>query len=325
MKADAESIRRLVHGAVRVIEAEGKFRFHRYSAAQDAVYNGNSRTVATSGIRLEFETDASAFTLRGTLRPGSSRFFADFDIVVNGIFCRHESIDDLRKQGEYFFEVPLPEGRLNRVTVYFPCVVAADVSELSFAGGTVVRPVKRKRTLLCFGDSITHGYDARFPSLSYPNQLADALDSEMFNKAFGGDIFNPPLVAVDDDPVRPDLITVAYGTNDWSHSQRAEMTEHARGFLALLAKKYPGIPVYVLQPIWRRDHGRVTAVGTFAEAAEIIREAAKVHPRSTVVSGLDLVPHLDCCYSPDGLHPNDFGFQFMAKNLLRKLSAAGVK
>ena len=325
MKADAESIRRLAHGAVRIIEEEGKIRFHRYSAAQIAVYNGNIRTIATSGIRLEFETDASAFTLRGNLRPGSSRFFADFDVVVNGIFCRHESVADLREQGEYSFEVPLEEGRLNRVTVYFPCVAAADVSELSFAVGTVVRPVKRERTLLCFGDSITHGYDARFPSLSYPNQLADALGAEVFNKAFGGDIFNPPLVAVEDDPVRPDLITVAYGTNDWSHSQRAEMIGHARDFFALLAKKYPGIPVCVLQPIWRRDHDRVTSVGTFAEAAEIVREAAAVHPASTVLSGLDLVPHLDQCYSPDGVHPNDFGFQFMAKNLLRKLFAAGVK
>ena len=319
MNADFSLIRTLTQGAVRVSEENGTTRFDRYSAAQVAVYKGNIRTVATSGIRLEFETDASSFTLRGNLRPGSSRFFADFDVVVNGIFCRHESVADLREQGEYSFEVPLPEGRLNHVTVYFPCVVAADVSELSFAGGKVVRPVKRPRTLLCFGDSITHGYDARFPSLSYPNQLADALGAEVFNKAFGGDIFNPPLVGVEDDPVRPDLITVAYGTNDWSHCQRAEMIGHAREFFALLAKKYPGIPVYVLEPIWRRDHDRVTAVGTFAEAAEIVREAASVHPASTVLSGLGLVPHLDCCFSPDGVHPNDFGFQFMAKNLLRSI------
>jgi len=325
MNADFSLIRTLTQGAVRVSDDNGTTRFHRYSAAQDAVYDGNIRTIATSGIRLEFETDASAFTLRGSLRPGSSRFFADFDIVVNGIFCRHESIADLREQPEYSFEVPLEEGRLNHVTVYFPCLAAADVSELSFAGGTVVRPVKRKQTLLCFGDSITHGYDAHFPSQSYPNQLADALDSEVFNKAFGGDIFRPALVAAEDDPVRPDLITVAYGTNDWSHSQRIEMVEHAREFFALLAKKYPAAKVFAIQPIWRRDHDRVTAVGTFAEAAEIVREAAAVHPRSTVLSGLDLVPHLERCYSPDGVHPNDFGFQFMAKNLLRKLSAAGVK
>ena len=122
MNADFSLIRTLTQGAVRVSEENGTTRFDRYSAAQVAVYNGNIRTVATSGIRLEFETDASAFTLRGNLRPGSSRFFADFDVVVNGIFCRHESVADLRERGEYAFEVPLEEGRLNRVTVYFPCV-----------------------------------------------------------------------------------------------------------------------------------------------------------------------------------------------------------
>jgi hypothetical protein len=34
---------------------------------------------------------------------------------------------------------------------------------------------------------------------------------------------------------------------------------------------------------------------------------------------MTLVPHLDECFRSDGLHPNDFGFQFMGRNLFKYL------
>ena len=66
---------------------------------------------------------------------------------------------------------------------------------------------------------------------------------------------------------------------------------------------------------------RVTDVGTFAEGHAIIRVAAERHTGIKLVDGRELLPHLESCVS-DGLHPNDFGFQFMARNLLKQLPAA---
>ena len=319
MKITLEQLRPLTRGAVRITEEDGYFRFYRFSEAQQAVYNENVRGVAASAIRLEFETDAASFVLSGSIRSGSSREFYYFDIFVNGVFCRHEGSESYQEHPDFSFEVPLTEGKISRVAVYFPCLSAVLISSLEFHGGKILLPVWKKRRMTCFGDSITQGYDARYPSLAYPNQLADAWSAEIFNKAIGGDIFRPALAAAED-PVKPDLITVAYGTNDWSHCSREEFQHNGTEFFRILTEKHPGVPVYVLLPIWRVNcETRQTAVGSFMEMHDAIREFCEPYPQITVVNGWPLVPHLEACYSPDGVHPNDFGFQFMARNLLRAI------
>ena len=39
---------------------------------------------------------------------------------------------------------------------------------------------------------------------------------------------------------------------------------------------------------------------------------------------MTLVPHLDECFMPDGLHPNDFGFQFFGRNLIKQILIAFI-
>ena len=193
------------------------------------------------------------------------------------------------------------------------------MTDLEFFGESVVEPVVKQRLLLCYGDSITQGYDARYPSLSYPNQLADVLHAEMFNKAIGGDRFNPPLAAAAE-RIRPDLITVAYGTNDWSHDPREQFMTNGSAFFRNLTAAYPGVPIVVVQPIWRTQcETRLTGVGSFSEMHDMIRTMTSEYPQIKLVNGLELVPHLESCFSPDVLHPNDFGFQFYGRNLLRQL------
>ena len=146
----------------------------------------------------------------------------------------------------------------------------------------------------------------------------------MFNKAIGGDLFNPPLAAAAE-RIRPDLITVAYGTNDWSHGSREAFMENCNAFFRNLTERYPDVPVFAIQPIWRTQcETRITAVGSFPEMHDMIRKMTADYPQIKLVNGLILVPHLESCFSPDVLHPNDFGFQFMGRNLLREIKAAGI-
>ena len=192
------------------------------------------------------------------------------------------------------------------------------MKRFSFPDGSTVRPVEKKRRMLCYGDSITQGYETRHPSFSYPNQLADALDAEMVNKGVGADVFNPRL-ADTPDAKTPDIITVAYGTNNWAHPELGDLKSSATEFFSILARRYPETPVYAILPVWRNDFDRVTAVGSFADAAEIIRAAAGLHKRSHVIDGWKLLPHLPECVT-DGLHPNDLGFVLMTRGLLREIS-----
>ncbi|MBQ6352314.1 MAG: hypothetical protein IJJ28_03495 [Lentisphaeria bacterium] len=320
MKADLELIRRLAHGAVRIVEENNEAVFHRFTEEQRKVYESNHgfwlKTFADSGIRLEFTTDAARFAMRGVAEAASSRSFCFFDVCVNGALIRHVGSHSVAAEPEFGFEVELPAGG-SRVAVYLPGLSKIRLRELEFVGASRVEPVAKKRTIVCYGDSISQGYDAHHPSFAYTNIVADALDARVFNKAIGGDRFNPELAALPDE-VRPDLVTVAYGTNDWSHEPREALRDKAERFFEIAARNFPEVPIYALLPLWRHDWMRVTQVGTFAEGAAIVRRAAEKHANIRVVDGWELLPHLEEVVS-DGLHPNDMGFQAMARNLLRKI------
>ena len=327
MKADLTLIRKLVHGAVEVKEENGTVQMFRFTSAERDAYRKYAdytmKTFAASGIRLEFRTDAQSVVLAGTASPASSRKFYYFDAAVNGVLCHHAGFESCEEHPEFRFEIPLGSGS-KEVCIYFPCLTRIGLTSLEFFGESVIESVVKNHQLICYGDSITQGYDARYPSLSYPNQLADFLHAEMFNKAIGGDLFNPALAAAGE-RIRPDLITVAYGTNDWSFSSRVSFMESCSASFRNLTERYPDVPVLAVLPIWRTPcETRITKVGSFSEMYEMIRKITADYPQIRLVNGHALVPHLESCFSPDVLHPNDFGFQFIGRNLLREINNAGI-
>ena len=319
---DIELVRKIARGALEVGEENGAAVFHRFTEEQRKVYESNEsyliRSFADAGVRLEFATDAKSFAFGGSVEAASSRELCFFDVYVNGALVRHVGTHSSRTDKTFRFEVALPGGT-NRVAVYLPWSAKIYLSELEFTGAAKIEPVEKKRRILCYGDSITQGYEARYPSLAYANIVADMLDAEVINKAIGGDRFNPELAALPD-AGRFDLVVVGYGTNDWSHELRDVLIDKSERFFELVTRNYPGTPVCAILPIWRHDWMRVTDVGTFEEGHAIIRAAAEKHPNVKVVDGWELLPHLESCVC-DGLHPNDFGFQFMARNLLKRLPA----
>jgi lysophospholipase L1-like esterase len=321
MTADISLIRKIVSGAADVrIEAE-KIEFYRMTAAQMNAYRDNAdfftKSRASSGIKFDFMTDAERIVLSGIFYPGSSRSYAFFDVKINGILKLHEGQPDIKSAPSFDITLEL-DGKENHVEIYFPCLVRTVLEKFELQNYTKVIPVEKKRNILCFGDSITQGYDAIYPTSAYPNQLADELDAVVSNRAVGGEIFNPALLT-ERDSFSPDLITVAYGTNDWSKITRQELQDNAAEFFRRLTTLYPQTPVFALLPIWRKDNGRVTDAGTFEEAAEIIRKICASHPSVRIIEGTPLVPHLASCFYDGYLHPNDFGFQFMGRNLLKQI------
>ena len=112
------------------------------------------------------------------------------------------------------------------------------LEELSLEDGAALVPVCREKKILQFGDSITHGYDALHPAASYSVRLADALGMECCNKAIGGDMFCPGLAALPEETA-PDVITAAYGTNDWSNRTEDVYAENCLGFYKALRETYP--------------------------------------------------------------------------------------
>lgn len=206
------------------------------------------------------------------------------------------------------------------VEIYFPWSRRTFISDLVLRSATFAEPIRRTRSMLCFGDSITQGYDAIYPSLSYVESIARFFDADPVNKGIGGDRFFPELLR-ERDAFDPDLVTVAYGSNDWRHKAPDDARADATAFLRRLSELYPSARVFAVTPIWRDDPASLSAFGEDVSCMDkLIRDACAGLPNVSVIAGQPLVPHLPEFYSDRRLHPNDLGFGIYAQNLQRAIT-----
>ena len=327
MRLSGERIREFALGAARVEERADGIVFHRFLEEERECYRANAaslvRSYSGSGIVLDFVTDARSFSFDARLSPASSRNWGFFDLEIDGLLAFHIGSGDVKSAPDVRFSAPFDGGR-HHCTLHLPQLACAALRNVELEGATFAEARPRRCRILFYGDSITQGYDAKYPSLTYAARLAAEFDAEIRNKAIGGDTFRPELLAAPQPEWIPDLIVTAYGTNDWARCAETVFRQRATAFFAALGRIYPGIPVAALQPIWRADGNRCTAAGTFGDAARIVTEAARSNPDAVVIPGLKLVPHLTEFFADGQVHPDDLGFTFYAKNLIRELRAAGL-
>lgn len=329
MKLTLKEITEITRGAVRITEKNGVFSFYRFTEQQTETYrtaspdNFYKKSFATAGVRLAFKTDSTAFGFDFKLTSASSRPYAYFDVYVNGSLEQHFGVEGKTMKGSSI-TIPLPEGE-NTVEIYFPWSYCAQISNVEIDDGATLSGITRPKKMISFGDSITHGYDAIYPSLSYASRLALLLDAEAVNKGIGGEKFFPALLD-EKDPFDPDYITVAYGTNDWNSKLISHDTFEAncRAFYSRLSELYPSARIFAIAPIWRLDGNR-TSSGFGAPVTEVyplMQELCKDLPNVTVLNGYSYVPHRKEFFSDLRLHPNDFGFGLYAEALYKEILKA---
>lgn len=334
MKLDLAQLKAITTGAVSITQEEDGFHLRRFTPEQQEMYltispNFHMKSFATSGVKLRFRTDSKNLFLKTFTTPGSSRAFFAFDVFVNGKmidslcnYVREELPQDYTDTsivyplGAFEKNFDLGEGD-KEVWVYFPYSVKAVMEEISVDDGAYLEPVKYSKTMILYGDSITHGYDALHPSSSAFTRLAERLDCEEINKGIGGDVFCPQLPALKD-PVDPEYILVGYGTNE--HGRRPEdFQARCREFYDNIEKSYPNAKVIALTPIWRKDKDDNQKYGPFLDLHKTIREIVAGRPNVTVVEGYDLVPHDGKYFGDLRLHPSDKGFDYYYEGMCKQL------
>ncbi len=319
-----EQMKKIVRGVSRIEQTEGRFCLLRFTEAQARTYldGGNTdfynKTFATAGVRLALRTDSRKLDFDFHRFPGgSSRLFADFDLYENGQMTAHLSFDQAQAERNHV-HFDLCEGEKD-VEVYLPFSVHIQLANVELDDGAALKGLFRKHSLLSFGDSITHGYDARYPSLSYANTLARLLDADILNKGIGAEGFCPQLLATREE-VSPDYITVAYGTNDWKHRKKSDVIKLATAFYRRISESYPGAKIFAITPICRLDNDQpATCDGPCSEMDALLRECAAGIVNITVLNGWKYIPALPEFFSDAYLHPNDLGFAVYAQNLYRDI------
>ena len=257
----------------------------------------------------------------------TTRNYFAVDVCVNNEligsidnYCDVELERDYTKMefplGEYKKEISLGDGE-KEVCVYFPWSAKVMLKEISVDDDCYIIPVKPQKILLAYGDSITHGYDSLHPSNKYITKLAEFLDAEEINKAIGGEKFFPPLSEIKND-IKPDYVTVAYGSNDWGYENREEFVNKVRKFFLNISANYPDAKIFAITPVWRAD---ITDENydSFRNIEKDIINAVENIKNVSIISGFDLVPENEDYYADLFLHPNDEGFKYYAENIIKKI------
>ena len=328
MQLNTETLKQLLKGALSIQNEDEWLRLYRFTKNQSNYYFEKTpdtlypKTFATAGMKLELVTDANEISFDFRVFAASSRTFYSVDLYIDGVFCDEMYVMNILRKKSGSVSFVLPEGT-HRLTVYFPNLMRMDIANVRLAGASFAEPVPSKMKILCLGDSITQGYDAYHSSLSYVNRISEALDAEILNQAIGAEVFDEKILD-EELPFDPDLITIAYGTNDWAVLESKEQfLTGAENFFKKIKNIYPDKKIVYISPIWRGDYQRPfgtqdTAVGGFEESVKALQMLAKENGLF-VVDGIPLTPHHSDFFADQFLHPNDLGFGFYAENLLKAL------
>ena len=318
MKLTFETIRHITTGAVHMAQKEDGIHFYKCTERQIAAWkaqNGflGSRAAGTTGVRLDFHTNSQMLSF--SVARGKK-----FELYINGLLRKQLFATAEQKQ----FDLPLNDPLGNplseyRVTLVFPSHDEGGVLEwIALDDGATVTPHIYDMKMLFIGDSITQGWASKYDSLSYAWRVTRHFNADSVIQGIGGAYFHEE--SFDSIDYDPDVVLVAYGTNDFGHYKTYdELRAHASAHLSLIAKEYAGKQIFVLSPIWR-DKRDGKSMGTFEDCCAIVAEEAErlglIH-----IDGLNLVPSIPEFFGDEYLHPNDEGFAIYAENLIIALEA----
>ena len=303
-------------GVMTVGEQDGWYYFKRFAKEPEVLFKSigyQEKVTATSSVSLDFVTDARRFSFSYKASQASSCSLCFFDLYVNEALVATQGEAKAEHDISGSFSWELPEGE-NHVKLYFPNLYGMALRDVELDGAAVMRPAKHSCRMICYGDSITQGYDSMRPSLTYVNRFAAALNADVINKGIGGDTFHPELIEVKEG-FEPDIVSVAYGTNDWSTLTREVFEKKSVEFLDKIEEAYPKAEKIVITPTWRGDSDRVTAFGEFAKVGEYLQKICDDRAHFHVIDGTTLTAHVPELFADARLHPDDLGHTIYGANL----------
>lgn len=328
MVLDFESIQSIAFGAVDIVENEYGFYPRRMNDGEFNVYKSGlytnlpgyyEKSLASSGIRFDFYTDADSISFDYLSEKKTSINYCYFDLYCDNYFyCTYGEIQDFEKATKSFF-AKLPSGE-KRVTLYFPYSFKITFKNLHLENASFIKPVQYKRKILAYGDSITQGFTTEHPSMCYINNIATALNADLINKSVGGGVFEKRLLEVADGE-NYDLVIIALGTNDWNATSKERFEDNCQAFIRGVHEKFKHSNILVITPLWRKDFENQKPAGEFKSIGEFIEKVCSPLDRLYVMDGWNLVPHSETFMADLVLHPSDIGHIIMAERIVKYINS----
>lgn len=311
MTLSLEPLAALTHGVSYYTIENDRLQLHRLTAEQEDFLRITDptrllRACCPSGVTLEFSTTSTTLTLSALVGSYIGRPHYCFSVFVNGKrIGGMEGEAPIGASDSFKGTMMLGNGE-KEVVIQMPNLISCELIGLTLDAPATPLP-KRAFKLLLLGDSITQGYDSAYPEEVYAVKLSRFLNAEVRNRSIAGEYFRPTYATYRDE-FEPDLITVAYGTNDWSHKGR-ELLDDAEGFFRNLKNIYPYARIVALLPLWRNDNDHITDFGPLTDLNPALRKRIEVIGGITVIDCYDAIPH-EQRYFTDLVHPKTEGHQY---------------
>ncbi len=314
-KLSLEEIKKITVGALSIEQKEDSFYFYKCTQKQIDVWNEfgedlGRRSRTTSGIRLDFHTDSLNFEFK--VKTGiRARYEVYIDGVLEYVIKEQESEQSIEKN------ISL-DGKKHRITLYMPSHAIGVLEWVKLVEKAEIQPHKYDCKILFLGDSITQGWDSTWDSLSYAQTVSRFFNADSVIQGIGGATFRPSTFD-DDINYDPDIVIVAYGTNDWTCHKSIEKAQSlCSEYLDCVMKKYGDKKVFGISPIWRGDKDKKLHIGTLDVCTSYIKDEIKKHGM-ILIDGEKLTPHHSEFYCDGYLHPNATGHNIFANNLIKMM------
>ncbi|CAN5729571.1 hypothetical protein BH09VER1_BH09VER1_39240 [soil metagenome] len=290
---------------------------------------GTSIGFRTDATEIEAVLNYSDFHISASARNSVGVY------SVDGIFKKEWSFRT-RQQG-----VPrLPETVVVHLTnggvagfhqyeLFLPYGDSVDFAGLKVNPGAKFEPITTLKPLyVAYGDSITHGFTSSEVDKSYPFLIGQKKGWRVINLGLGGRASTPSdgnLVA----SLKPDVVTVLMGANDWQVGVPLEKYRtNMDAFLTNIRAKLPETPIYLLTFLWVNSTWNPPAKVADLEAyRQVLREVAvaRKDPNIFVIEGPSLIDEKPILFDSVPVHPNDAGFAMMAERLEPQIKDLGTK
>ena len=318
MKLNSKELSQITYGALDVLEDEDYISFERFTKQQKEYYRETNegfykKSPHSASMLMDFKTDSESLSFSYKTAFRATRAWYYFDIYEDDMMILHhgEDLGD-RLEGDGEIKIKLGHG-MKRVRIYMPFSQRVYIKDFTLDDGAAVIPSIRSLNALVLGDSITQGYDARYPSLHYVNLMLERYSMSYVNQAIGGERFDDGALGKEK-VMDADLITLAMGINDWASLGFDEIEKNADKYFSALTEIYKDVPIIYISPIWiDRDKNDTTLLPTI----EMLESVASSYG-AYIIHGLDLVPHDKGMFS-DGVHPTDLGFSEYSKKLFPQI------
>lgn len=320
----------LLRGVCEAVEIDGATVFYRHTSDVRERYSiplpRKRRSHSTAGVRVAFRSDTTR--LRLALRCGDGVEWVPLgkcDLFVDGRIEAYFGPDrvDIGTRWEALVWTA-PEPRMRDFVLWLPAMRQMQIESISVDAEARVEAIPlRPKKWLVLGDSITQGYVTAHPSEGYAARAAEALGMEHHNTAVGGGLADPALAGLARG-IEADLITVAFGVNDYNNSLAMDVfARNVAELLTGLRAARPQARIVWIAPIpyVTRTHRRNNVGRLLSDYTRAILDQAAQVERIEVVDGYAFLPD-ESAWFVDNCHPNEPGHEMYARSLVRALGGA---